>query len=97
MRLATVVPTGPWGLPALPRCPGLRRRLSQAAFIQGEALIRLPRAGCGQGGMDQIMVDVGHIQDVKTGDEAVLIGHQDDEEITAEEVASEVGTIHYEM
>jgi len=26
-----------------------------------------------------------------------LIGHQDDEEITAEEVASEVGTIHYEI
>jgi alanine racemase len=65
---------------------------------RGEALIHGCRAPVvGRVCMDQIMVDVGHIQDVKTGDEAVLIGHQDDEEITAEEVASEVGTIHYEI
>ena len=34
---------------------------------------------------------------MEIGEEAVLIGRQEDEEITAEEVASKVGTIHYEI
>ncbi len=65
---------------------------------RGEALIHGCRAPVvGRVCMDQIMVDVSHIQDVKIGEEAVLIGRQDDEEITAEEVADEAGTIHYEI
>lgn len=47
--------------------------------------------------MDQIMVDVTEIKDVKTEDAAVLIGKQGNEEITATEVAGMAGTIPYEI
>lgn len=47
--------------------------------------------------MDQCMVDVTDIPGVKTGDEAVLIGHQGDNEITADEIADITGTINYEV
>lgn len=47
--------------------------------------------------MDQIMVDVTNIKDVKTEDIAVLIGKQGDEEITATEIARMAGTIPYEI
>ncbi len=47
--------------------------------------------------MDQCMVDVTDIPGVKTGDEAVLIGKQGNNEITADEVAELTGTINYEV
>jgi alanine racemase len=47
--------------------------------------------------MDQCMVDVTDIPDVKTGDEAVFIGRQGNNEITADEVADLAGTINYEV
>lgn len=47
--------------------------------------------------MDQCMVDVSHIPDVKIGDEVVLIGRQGDKEILADEVAEKTGTINYEI
>lgn len=46
--------------------------------------------------MDQIMIDCGD-DDVAAGDEAVLIGRQGDEEITADEIADKIGTINYEV
>ncbi|HET7723413.1 MAG TPA: alanine racemase [Propionibacteriaceae bacterium] len=46
--------------------------------------------------MDQTMVDVGD-DDVAVGDEVVAIGPQGDNEITATEVASVMGTIPYEV
>lgn len=46
--------------------------------------------------MDQCMIDVGDDQ-VEIGDEVVLIGRQGEEEITAVELASIMGTIHYEV
>jgi alanine racemase len=46
--------------------------------------------------MDQIMVDCGN-DDVAAGDEVVVIGRQGDEEITADEVADQIGTINYEV
>lgn len=46
--------------------------------------------------MDQFMVDVTDIPAV-VGDEAVLIGRQGDEIITADEVAARYGTISYEV
>jgi alanine racemase len=54
------------------------------------------RAIAGNVTMDQIMVDVG-LDDVATGDEVVLIGRQGGDEITAEEWATRVGTIAYEI
>jgi len=47
--------------------------------------------------MDQCMVDVTDIPDVKTGDEAVFIGRQGNNEITADEVAKLSKTINYEV
>ena len=47
--------------------------------------------------MDQCMVDVTHIRDVKIGDEVVIIGKQGKNEITADDLASQIGTINYEV
>ncbi len=64
----------------------------------GEALVggmRAPYAGtvC----MDLLMLDVTGIPGVRQGDEAVLIGTQGNETITAEEVAEKADTISYEI
>jgi len=47
--------------------------------------------------MDQTMVDVGHINGVKVGDEVILIGKSGKENISAEELAQMCGTISYEI
>ena len=46
--------------------------------------------------MDQLLVDCGD-DDVAVGDEAVLIGRQGDDEVTATEWADRLGTINYEI
>jgi alanine racemase len=64
----------------------------------GEVLIggrRRPLAGSVT--MDQIMVDCGDDTGVLPGDEVVLIGRQGNEQITAWEWATHVGTIAYEV
>lgn len=47
--------------------------------------------------MDQSMVDISHIPGVRVGDEVVLIGRQGQAVLTAEKVASRLGTINYEV
>ena len=47
--------------------------------------------------MDQIVVDVSHLETTQPGDEAILIGSQGDESITAAEVAEKAGTIPWEL
>ena len=47
--------------------------------------------------MDQFMVDVSHIPDVRNFDEAVLLGFQGGEHISAEEIAEGSGGFHYEI
>lgn len=47
--------------------------------------------------MDQIMVDVGSVKNVKLWDEVVLIGRQGKSEITAKHLADLTGTIPYEI
>ena len=47
--------------------------------------------------MDQMMVDVTGIDDVKPGDEAMLMGRQGDEVITPDELGAWAGTIGYEV
>ncbi|MBI3605364.1 MAG: alanine racemase, partial [Nitrospirae bacterium] len=46
---------------------------------------------------DMIMIDVTGLPEVDIGDEAVLIGKQGNDFISAEEVAGWVGTIPYEI
>ena len=47
--------------------------------------------------MDQFMVDVTNIEGVTVEDEVVLFGKQGENEIPVEEIASELGTINYEI
>jgi alanine racemase len=63
----------------------------------GRVLIRGKRHPvAGSVTMDQLMVDCGD-DPVQVGDEVVLFGRQDGEEIRAEEVAGWIGTIGYEV
>ena len=73
---------------------GYKRCLSSKSFV----LIgghRCPQIGsiC----MDQLMVDVTGIPDVRIGDEVILIGSQGAEAITADELALLAGTMSYEI
>ncbi len=63
----------------------------------GEVLVRGQRAPIvGRVCMDQCMINVTHIPDVRLGDEVVLIGAQGDDRIRAEDVAVKLGTNNYE-
>lgn len=65
---------------------------------RGQVLIGGRRAPIiGRVCMDMTMVDVTGLPEVRVGDEAVLIGRQGAEEITADEVAEAQGTISYEV
>jgi alanine racemase len=47
--------------------------------------------------MDQCIIDITHIPQVRVGDEVVLIGRQGTASLTAEQVARRLGTINYEV
>lgn len=47
--------------------------------------------------MDQCMVDVSHIEDVKLGDEVIIFGHGKEEYPHVNEIAEKIGTINYEI
>jgi alanine racemase len=66
--------------------------LRQDVLIRGR---RCPMVGVVT--MDQVMVDVGPDGAVEQGDEAVLLGAQDDERITPDDWAMALGTIGYEV
>jgi len=64
----------------------------------GFALVKGQRAPVvGAVSMDGLTVDVGQVAGVTYADEFVLIGEQEGERITAEEVAEERRTINYEV
>lgn len=88
-RKPTVIATLPIGY-----ADGYGRILSNKAkvLVRGE---KAPVAG--KVTMDQTMIDVGHIDGVKLGDEVVLIGRQGNNEIRCEELARLAGTIPYEI
>lgn len=72
---------------------GYPRRLSNRAEVLVDG--RRHRLA-GRVTMDQIMIDC-RDENVAPGDEAVLIGRQKSDEITADELAAIVGTINYEI
>ena len=47
--------------------------------------------------MDLTMLDVGTLSNVKLEDEVVIFGQQDNESITADQMASRLNTINYEI
>ncbi|MCX5699431.1 MAG: alanine racemase [Candidatus Omnitrophica bacterium] len=72
---------------------GYPRNLSNLAWLLiGGRRFRISGRIC----MDQMMVDVGNFKP-KIGDEAVLIGKQGKQQVTAEELADLSGTISYEI
>lgn len=73
---------------------GYPRRLSN----KGYALVRGQKAPIiGRVCMDQFMMDVSHISDVQEGDVVTLIGKDQNEQITVEELAQLAGTFNYEF
>ena len=72
--------------------------ISRAFSNNADVLVRGRRAAVvGRVCMDLIMVDVTGITGVKEGDEAVLLGKQGREEITARELAGRAATVPYEV
>lgn len=73
---------------------GLSRSLSSRGYmlVGGH---RVPIVGrvC----MDLTLLDVGAVQDAAVGDEVVIIGRQGDQQITADEMATTLDTINYEI
>jgi alanine racemase len=73
---------------------GVRRGLTNNADV----LVRGARRPLvGTVSMDNVMLDVGSPPAAAVGDEAVLVGTQGEEHISAEEVARRLGTINYEV
>ncbi|MCB1190580.1 MAG: alanine racemase [Leptospiraceae bacterium] len=73
---------------------GLDRRLSN----QGYVLVRGERAPIlGRVCMNMTIIDVTHIQNPKIGEEVVLIGKSGNEIISADDMASMIGTINYDV
>ena len=73
---------------------GYFRALSNKAFVL-VAGVRCPVIGCVT--MDQIMVDVSSVKDVRLGSPVVILGSQRSEHIGADELAEYAGTISYEI
>lgn len=74
---------------------GVPRRLFETGgrvLVGGE-----PRPIAGVVTMDQLMIDCGPDADVHPGDEAVLLGEQGGDRITADDWAALLGTISYEI
>jgi alanine racemase len=83
------------------------RRIAVLPLGYGDGMPRLRNAGAvlirgrrapivGGVAMDAFMVDVTHIPEAKLGEEAVILGRQNDEEITAQELASWQQSVVYE-
>jgi len=73
---------------------GYRRSLSGRFYV----LIRGQRAPIlGRICMDQMMVDVTHIPDVREGDRVTLVGRDGAETIRLEAIAQAAGSFHYEF
>ncbi len=73
---------------------GLDRRMSS----NGEVLIQGKRCKIlGRMMMNMFVVDINHLKNIKEGEEVVILGKQRKEEIRAEEIAENIGTINYEV
>ena len=73
---------------------GFSRALSSKGFMLVKG-IKVPILGriC----MDQTIIDVGNIPDIKTGDEVVIMGKQKNKTITADDIALMANTINYDI
>ncbi len=77
---------------------GYEDGLSRALSNQGNVIVREQLAPIvGRVSMDLTLVDVTDLEGASVGDEAVIIGRQGSTQITAEEVAGQIGTLSYEV
>ncbi len=82
---------------ALVAC-GYADGLPRACSNRGRVLIRGQRAPLiGTVSMDMAMADVSHLPQVSAGDEVVILGRQNDDEITLDEFAESAGIIPHEL
>ncbi len=92
----TCITTRPTTVATIPvgYADGYRRSLSGKFYV----LIHGKRAPIlGRICMDQMMVDVTDIPDVRTGDNVVLVGHDGEECITMEQIATAADSFNYEF
>lgn len=108
VRLKTLPPNSAVGYGVTYRTPGERRiatlpvgyadGYSRLHSNNSEVLVRGKRAPiAGRVSMDLVTIDVTHIAGAAIGDEAVLLGAQSGDAITAEELAQRTSTISYEV
>lgn len=77
---------------------GYSHGYSRSLSNQSHVLIRGKRAPVvGVVNMNQLTVQVSHIEGVEPGDEVVLIGHQGEDEITVSSFADTSSLVNYEM
>lgn len=92
----TFITKGPTRIATIP--VGYGDGLGWILSNQGEALIRGKRVPIvGRISMDMCTLDVSKVKDCTVGDEVVLMGQQKEQIITAEEIASKLHTISYEI
>ena len=73
---------------------GIPRLLSN----RGEVLVKGRRAKIvGNICMDLLMIDVTEIEDIREGEDVIILGRDGEEEISAESIAALLGTIPYEV
>ena len=73
---------------------GFSRLLTgKAKMLAGEKVCDVIGAIC----MDQCMLDVTGVENIKPGDEIVIIGEKNGNTIKADDIAAELGTINYEI
>lgn len=83
-----------WGTVSIGYGDGVPRSLSN----RGEVLVRGRRVPIvGRISMDMTVVDITAVPDVEVGDVVTLIGEDGEEEITVDDVATQAGTISYEV
>ncbi|MCU1246778.1 MAG: hypothetical protein JWN02_2688, partial [Acidobacteria bacterium] len=93
---ATFHTTRPSRIATLP--VGYADGFSRSHSNRGQVLVRGKRAPVvGRVSMDLTTIDVTDIPGSAVGDEVMLIGKQGTDEITADEMASRIGTISYEV
>ena len=65
---------------------------------KGEVLVRGTRCPIlGRVCMDQFMIDVSHLENVREGETVTLLGYDGDEHISAEELGEKSGRFNYEL
>jgi len=77
---------------------GYEDGLSRALSNRGNVIVREHLAPIvGRVSMYLTLVDVTDVEGASVGDESVIIGRQGSTQITAEEVAGQIGTLSYEV